>query len=72
MRRMSQRALAEAGEVTDSHLSLVINGLQRPSRALAERLAGILGLPVHELFDERAFAGRQRFPGDAALQQEAS
>lgn len=51
---LTQQQAAKAGEVSQAHLCNVENGRERASPQLAEKLAGVLGIPEEQiLYPER-------------------
>lgn len=48
-RGLTLEALAQAGGVTKSYVSMIEAGRRQPSRAVRERLAGALGIDASEL-----------------------
>lgn len=49
-RRLSQRQVASAVDVSTSHIQKIENGLRNPSIKLAEKLAEFFGKSVDRLF----------------------
>lgn len=53
-RRMKQRELADALDISTGYMSLLLSGERKPSHDLLTRMADVLGVPVGSLFEEAA------------------
>jgi transcriptional regulator with XRE-family HTH domain len=53
-RGITNRALAERLGISETWVSLVMNGRKAPSRSLARHIALVLGIPEAELFEQVA------------------
>lgn len=51
-RRMTNRELSRLAGYSETWISLVVNGRERPSPRLSARLAEVLGVPEADLFGD--------------------
>ena len=61
-RRIMQKAMAQALNVSPSYLCKIEKGIQEPNEAFKDACASYLGLPVDEIFPDKPHKGIETFP----------
>ena len=65
-RRIMQKAMAQALNVSPSYLCKIEKGIQEPNEAFKDACASYLGLPVDEIFPDKPHKGNSKnLPGNS-------